>query len=168
MNPLMLPPWEISELDHDVLNRVHGPISTPNTWADIFRDFLHTIPRSDIQVYSDGSRLPDGNAGGGFVIFQLGRIIQTKAFPLGKGKEIYDAEANAALRGIQAALALSTTRFSNNLWVFIDNFEVAKKLSKLATTTSSQEIFIDALEAVKQWKARTRLSHINEGETMVL
>ena len=49
----------------------------------------------------------------------------------------------------------------------LDNLEVAKRLSKLTSTTSSQEIFIEALEAVKQWKARTRLSHVDEGEIKV-
>ncbi|KAI1005489.1 hypothetical protein K3495_g2719 [Podosphaera aphanis] len=80
---------------------------------------------------------------------------------------MHDAEAHAAPRGIQAAIALPSTRFSNDLWIFIDNLEVAKKFLTKNNSTSSQEIFLDALEAVKIWKSRTRLPHISEGEIKV-
>ncbi|KAI0997657.1 hypothetical protein K3495_g10530 [Podosphaera aphanis] len=70
-------------------------------------------------------------------------------------------------RGIQAAIALPSTRFSNDLWIFIDNLEVAKKFLTKNNSTSSQEIFLDALEAVKIWKSRTRLPQISEGEIKV-
>ncbi|KAI0992541.1 hypothetical protein K3495_g15644, partial [Podosphaera aphanis] len=123
--------------------------------------------RSVQSIYSDGSKASDGNSGGGYAIYQLGRVIQTNAFSLGKSKEIYDAEAYAALKGIEAARALSTTRFSKNLWLFIDNLEVAKKLTTKAATTSSQKVFTDAIEADKGWKTRTRLPHISEGEIKV-
>lgn len=45
--------------------------------------------------------------------------------------------------------------------------EVAKKFLTKKNSTSSQEIFIDALEAVKIWKSRSRLPHISEGEIKV-
>ncbi|KAI0999527.1 hypothetical protein K3495_g8674 [Podosphaera aphanis] len=140
--------WEIPE-PKEAFNRVCGPLGTASPRANQFRELLLTIPQSNILVYLDGSKAFDGNAGGGYAIYQLGRLLQTRAFPLGKSKEIYDAEAYAALKGIEAACALSTTRFSKYLWLFTDNLEVAKKLTTKAATTSSQKIFIDALEADK-------------------
>lgn len=166
-NPLFLPPWDIPEQEREAFNRVCGPLGAASSRANLFRELLLNIPQSDILVYSDGSKASDGNSGRGYAIHQLGRLIQTNAFPLGKGKEIYDAEAYAALKGIKAARALSTTRFSKNLWLFIDNLEVAKKLTTKAATTSSQKVFIDAIEADKGWKTRTRLPHISEGEIKV-
>ncbi|KAI0994466.1 hypothetical protein K3495_g13716, partial [Podosphaera aphanis] len=153
-NLFFLPPWDTPWTEIQSMNRINGPKGTPNLRAGKFREFLLSVHPSDILVYSDGARLPDGNAGGAFAIFQLGRKIRTDAFPLGNGKEIYDAEACAALEGIRAASSLPSTRFSNNLWIFIDNLEVAKRLLTKASSTSSQETFIDALEVAKAWKAR--------------
>ncbi|KAI1004606.1 hypothetical protein K3495_g3606 [Podosphaera aphanis] len=166
-NPLLLPSWDTPEIEIHPLNRISGTTGTPNLRAGKFREFLLTVPPSNILVYSDAAKLPDGNTGGGFAIFQLGRKIRTEDFPLGNGKEIYDAEACAALEGIRAATALPSACFSNNLWIFIDNLKVAKRFLTKANSTSSQETFIDALEVAKAWKARTRLPHIRGGEIRV-
>ncbi|KAI0995572.1 hypothetical protein K3495_g12609 [Podosphaera aphanis] len=166
-NLLLLPPWNTPETESQSLNQISGSTGTPNLRAGKFLEFLLTVPPSDILVHSDGAKLPDGKAGAGFAIFQLGRKIWTDAFPLGNGKEIYDAEACAGLEGIRAAIASPSTHFSNNLWIFIDNLEVAKRFLTKANSTSSQETFIDGLEVAKAWKARTRLPHIREGEIRV-
>ena len=98
-----------------------------------------------------------------FVIFQFRIQVKSFAFPLGKGKEVYDAEAHAALKGIQAAISLPSARFANDIWLFIDNVKVARRLFTKTNSISSQYIFLDALEVLKQWKSRSRLPHIREG-----
>lgn len=40
--------------------------------------------------------------------------------PLGKNREVQDAEAQAALEGIRATFALSSALFAKNLWLFLD------------------------------------------------
>ncbi|KAI1002306.1 hypothetical protein K3495_g5894 [Podosphaera aphanis] len=130
----------------------------------MLRDFLSTIPRSDIQLYSDGSKLPNGNAGSGFVAFQIGVQVCAGAYPLGKHKEPVDAEAFAVLQGIRAAATLPTARFSKDLWICIDNEEIASKHLRRILITSSQPIFLQALEAAELWKSRPRLPHILEGQ----
>ena len=79
--------------------------------------------------------------------FQLGRQIHINAFPLGANIEPFDAEVHAALRGIQTAVSLPTTRFARDLWVFINNIKVAKKILTKPSSTSSQTAFLDILEA---------------------
>ncbi|CCU82499.1 endonuclease/reverse transcriptase [Blumeria hordei DH14] len=86
---------------NDILQRAAGPI---NTNASRFRNFLSTLSGRVIQIYSDGSKLPDGNS------------------------DPYDAEAHAALQGIRAAIKLPSARFANDARTFIDNIEVARKL----------------------------------------
>ncbi|KAI1002862.1 hypothetical protein K3495_g5340 [Podosphaera aphanis] len=166
-NPLLNPPWETVESRQNSLARICGPTGTKEFHANVFRTFLSTLLKSDIQVYLDGSKLPDGNAGGGYVIYQFGIQVCAKSFPLGKHKESYDAEIRAAQQGIYAAVALPSARLSNNLWIFIDNEEVARKILTNTPTTSSQQAFLEALEAPKIWKTRARLPHTSEGQINV-
>ncbi|KAI1000193.1 hypothetical protein K3495_g8005 [Podosphaera aphanis] len=142
--------------------------TTPSTsGVNNFRDFVGSVPPADIQVYSDGSKLPDDRTGGGYVIFQLGLQIKTEAFPLGTGKEAFDAEAHAALKGIQAAVALPSARFASNEWLFVDKIEVAARLFTKTTSISSQNTFLDASEMPQKWKAQSRLLHTCEGRIKI-
>lgn len=100
-------------------------------------------------VYSDRSKLPDGNAGAGFVVFQLGRQIGSDVFPLGKVCVVEDAEVHAALQEIKYAISLSSNRFSEYIWVFIDNYSVARKLLPKTPVLSSQTAYLEALETIK-------------------
>ncbi|EED18993.1 hypothetical protein TSTA_127010 [Talaromyces stipitatus ATCC 10500] len=47
----------------------------------------------------------------------------------GHGKEVFDAEAEAALAGAQAAIAYPTAQFATNLWICLDNLEDLPKKS---------------------------------------
>ena len=78
--------------------------------AKDFIEFLPTIPSSDIQVYSDGSKseATDGATGAGSVTYQAGTCIDRKSYSLSRHAEVFDAEASAALTGAKAALALPT------------------------------------------------------------
>ncbi|KAI1002799.1 hypothetical protein K3495_g5405 [Podosphaera aphanis] len=111
-DPLINPLWVTEETKQDSLIRIGGPTSPIETRAQRFNNYLSSLPRNDIQIYSDGSKLCDGNSGGGYVIFQYGIRLCSEAFPLGKFRDSYDAEAHAALRGIRAAISLPSARFA--------------------------------------------------------
>ncbi|KAI0998731.1 hypothetical protein K3495_g9465 [Podosphaera aphanis] len=125
VDPLAHPPWEIKESRENSLLRVGAPTVSNERRVDSFQTFLQNIPKSDILVYTDGSKQLNGNAGIGYVIYQLGLKVCSGAVPLGNSKEIFDAEAFAALCGIEKAVSLSSARFASNVWVFLDNLEVA-------------------------------------------
>ncbi|EED12564.1 conserved hypothetical protein [Talaromyces stipitatus ATCC 10500] len=103
-----------------------------------FTAFQRTIPSSDIVIFSDGSRLVDGRAGGGYIGFQAHHQFLRSSLSYGHGKEVFDAEAEAALAGAQAAIAYPTAQFATNLWICLDNLEVATRLLS-PSTGSSQE-----------------------------
>lgn len=167
IDPLINPPWENMETLRESLSRIEAPLSSEENTTENFYNRLNSIPTSDILLYTDGSRLANGKTGGGFAIFQLGRQIHIDAFPLGTNIEPFDAEVHAALRGIQTAVSLPTTRFARDLWVFIDNIEVARKILTKPSCISSQAAFLDVLEALQTWKARTRLPHVQEGHIKI-
>ena len=79
-------------------------------------------------IYSDGSRLDSVSGhrvGGGVAILQAGRLICQKRIPLSPSLEIFDAEAAAALTALEIAVDLPSARFASNLWVLLDNLDVA-------------------------------------------
>ncbi|KAI0993970.1 hypothetical protein K3495_g14214 [Podosphaera aphanis] len=161
------PPWEIKEPRENSLLRVSAPTVSNERRVESFQTFLQNIPKSDILVYTDGSKLSNGNAGSGYVIYQLGLKVCSSAVPLGISKEIFDAEAYAALYGIQKAVGLSSARFANNVWVFLDNLQVALQLLSLPYCSTSQSIFLKAIEFANKWKTRERLPHTSEGQVKI-
>ncbi|KAI1003833.1 hypothetical protein K3495_g4378 [Podosphaera aphanis] len=154
VDSLVNPPWENIESRQNSHIRVCDPSVPKHMIANTFRIFLRTLPRSDILVFSDGSKLSDGRTGSGFVIYQFGTKVCSNSFPLGQHKECFYAETFAAL---------PSARFSNDIWVFIDNEEVARKLLTRTPMMSAQSIFLQAIEVAKVWKARTRLPHTLAG-----
>jgi len=136
--------------------------------AEDFIEFLTTIPPNDIQVFSDGSKseATDGATGGGSVTFQHGHKIDRKAFSLGRNAEVFDAEASAALCGAKAALLAPTAKYATDMWVFLDNLEVAMRL--LAPSTgSSQAVFEEFCEVASKWRLRPHLPHLPPGSIRV-
>src|SRR5438045_188258 len=132
--------------------------------AEDFIEFLTTIPPNDIQVFSDGSKseATDGTTGGGSVTFQHGHKIDRKAFSLGHNAEVFDAEASAALCGAKAALLAPTAKYATDMWVFLDNLEVAMRL--LAPSTgSSQAVFKEFCEVARKWHLQPHLPHLPPG-----
>ncbi|EDO00456.1 hypothetical protein SS1G_14326 [Sclerotinia sclerotiorum 1980 UF-70] len=71
INPLAFPPWEIRESRVEVEACINGPMGrTKAQAAEDFKVFHAKIPRSDIQIFSDGSKSEskDDAIGGGFVV----------------------------------------------------------------------------------------------------
>lgn len=169
VNPIANPPWATRETREAIATRISGPQGRTREQAALdFTDFLTTVPPRDIQVFSDGSKreATDGATGGGAVIYQYGYQIDRKAFSLGQQAEVFDAEAIAALRGAEAAFAAPTAKLASDLWIFLDNLEVATRL--LAPSTgSSQSAFDSFCELARKWPLRTRLPHIPPGALRV-
>ncbi|KAI0993744.1 hypothetical protein K3495_g14440 [Podosphaera aphanis] len=132
------------ESSRDALVRIGITTGSLETKIQKFKESLFNIPSSVILVYSDGSNLEDKRSGAGYVIFQFGLQVREEALPLAKQKEVEDAEVLAALKGIHAAISLPSARFSNDIWIFLDNQEVARKLLSISDTAISQAAYLDA------------------------
>ncbi|KHJ31151.1 hypothetical protein EV44_g4130 [Erysiphe necator] len=87
IDPISIPPWERFSTRHRISEDTLD-FSNPNSKASKFRNFLKSLPKNDILVFTDGSKLPDGRAGIGYVIFQLDRQISSGSSPLGKNNEM--------------------------------------------------------------------------------
>ncbi len=79
---------------------------------------------------------------------------------------MFDAEASAALTGTKAALSLPSARFATDLWVFLDNLEVATRLLG-PSTGSSQSTFEEFQEVARKWPLRPRLPHTSPGSVRI-
>jgi ribonuclease HI/endonuclease/exonuclease/phosphatase (EEP) superfamily protein YafD len=169
VNPIANPPWIVKPTRRETEARISGPQGrTKEKAAEDFTSFLTTIPLMDIQVFSDGSKneATDGATGGGAVVYQNGLQIARKVFSLGLNAEVFDAEATAALCGANLALAAPSARFATDLWVFLDNLEVAMQLLN-SFPGSSQSVFEEFREIARQWPLRTRLPHTCAGAVRI-
>ncbi|KAF7174224.1 hypothetical protein CNMCM6106_008361 [Aspergillus hiratsukae] len=154
VNPLNHPPWLEHEPREAALARVGAPEGlTKEQAADNFRTLLQSIPENDIVIYSDGSKQDNGQTGAGFVGFIAGCQVLRGSFPLGPNKEVFDAEAIAALLGLKAAIKHLGSHAASNIWICLDNLEVAIQLLS-STTGSSQEVFEDFRTLAATWISR--------------
>ncbi|KAL2012180.1 hypothetical protein VTN00DRAFT_4898 [Thermoascus crustaceus] len=62
--------------------------------------------RPGLSLWSDGSRLENGQAGAGIAWQNPQGVWQTREIPLGKGKEVFDAELIGACTALELALRL--------------------------------------------------------------
>ncbi|KAI0997798.1 hypothetical protein K3495_g10391 [Podosphaera aphanis] len=159
LDPLVDPPWQAKESWCSRTRRV----------TRTSRRLPEGIPSQDMVIYSDGSRLDSVSGprvGGGVAILQAGRLICQKRIPLSPSLEIFDAEAVAALTALEIAVDLPSARFASNLWVLLDNLDVARQL--LSTPTcSSQEIISRFASKAREWPHRSRLPHVLPGGVKV-
>jgi ribonuclease HI len=166
-NPLLYPPWTTQEPREEALARIGAPTDlTKEQAANNFQTFLQSIPESDTIVYSDGSKLENGQAGGGFVGFQADSQLLRSSFPLGPNKEVFDAEAEAALAGLQATMAHPAAQYASNLWICLDNLEVAIQLLS-SPTGSSQAVFENFRTLAATWPSRSRLPQTESGSIRI-
>jgi hypothetical protein len=169
VNPIAHPPWTVRESRSEVIEWISCPQGrTKEKSAKDFTDFLSTIPPKDIQVFSDSSKSEstDGATGGGSVTYQYGYRIDRKVFSLRHNSEVFDAEASAALKGAKAALLAPSTKLATDMWVCLDNLEVAMRL--LAPSKgSSQSVFDEFCEVARKWPSRPRLPHISPGAVRI-
>jgi ribonuclease HI len=166
LNTLQNPPWLPQETHEAAQQRIRAQKQTKEQAAACFRDFYSSLPQTDIKIFSDGSKLRNGMTGVGFAIYQSGRPFQQTSFSLGPNKEAFDAEAEAALAGFKAALRLDTARLATNLWVCLDNLEVATRLLS-PFMGLSQEFFDSFRTHTLTWLARERFPYTDGGSVRV-
>ncbi|TIC95781.1 putative RNA-directed DNA polymerase from transposon BS [Colletotrichum higginsianum] len=132
IDPLELPPWERSADWHTALSMVgYEPRKTKDELATAFTDRLGALSKRDIVVYTDGSQMVDGSrtaAGAGWVGYQATRQIFRGSEPLGHQTEVFDAEAQAAFRGLLEAMRSPTARMADNVHICLDNLAVTARL----------------------------------------
>lgn len=167
INAIAIPPWNPRESREAAQSRVAGPNSTTTEEnKQSFLDFLTTIPFGDIIIYSDGSKQLNGLSGAGFIGYQGGVQVLHQSLALGKGVEVFDAEVKGALEGAKSALALPTAKFATDLWICLDNLEVATRLL-FPFSGSSQAQFDEFLTLNPKWQDRSRLAHTRRGQIRV-
>ena len=161
-------PSTTNTLDREqALQRIGAPCGlSKEQYKANFLTFIQNLPTGDIILYSDGSKLPDGQAGAGFVGYQGGQQVLQQSIPLGKQKEVYDAEVLDALAGLRASLQLPSTKFASGLWICLDNLEVATQLLS-HPIGSSQIHFQEFAELALTWQQRVRLPHILPGKVHI-
>lgn len=142
LDPLLYPPWERYLVKNISSQQIHENSDQFTRITTSFQQILQEILQSDITVYSDGSKQTNSDVGCGYIVSQAGRKLCSGARPLRRYNEIYDGELQAALDGIRAAVALPTTRFVTDLWLFLDNKEVIQNLTSPIKIKSSQSAHI--------------------------
>ena len=166
VDPIKDPPWEGADRGA-ASNRIGTPQGrSKEEAADAFRAWAASIPSLDVVLYTDGSKLENGATGAGYVAYQGAIEITRRAIPLGIKAEVFDAEAIAALAGVEAVMTLSTVSYATNLWVCLDNLEVAIRLGASFPGTS-QETFAAFNKAAEAWKHRPRAACSRLGEIRV-
>lgn len=165
-NPLAAAPWT-KEARQIKAQRIGAPQGASKEFCSkAFLELIAKIPPRDIVLYSDGSKLKNQSTGAGFVAYQYNIQVLYQTIPLGTRKEVFDAEAIGALEGLKAALKLPSTKLAENLWICLDNLEVAMQLLD-SFDGSSQAVFESFKILAKQWQLRTRLLHIPIGSVKV-
>lgn len=125
----------------------------------------------DLILYTDASRLqasPDSEppVGGELVVHQAGRVLLNKSIALNSSLIIFDAEVTAIILAVEVALSLPAARSANNLWVLLDNQDVARKLKRVSVC-SSRGKFAQFTEYAIAWKTWLRLPHTIKDEINV-
>jgi hypothetical protein len=107
--------------------RYNGPRPMPPTERPLDKEAeaeRHTerrrlAPPTDIWVYSDGS-MKGRNTGAGWAVYQGDIVLSEGRKNCGRWMEVADAEAEAALEGMEAALK-HVPPGRTNLWLCLDN-----------------------------------------------
>jgi hypothetical protein len=163
-DPLIVPPWAHAARKEDPQVGFKNGLTKEQAAQD-FKSWLQRQNPLDLVVYTDGSQVahPRRAAGAGWALCwgQGHPIVTTGNQSLPKA-EVFDAEAVAALRGLQNAITCFQAKYANNILICLDNLEIARILGSTAST-SSQQVFAQFQEAEKAWQTRERLPHTSQG-----
>ena len=148
-----IPPWKIPSDEDRILGakeigavgREKGPI--------FFTDWLNkNVSPLDLMVYSDGSKGPIGQVGGGYCLYRGHSSLPVYGkIPLGVTSEVYDAEVLAAVAGLRAAIQHPFANFARHIIVILDNEEAALRLHSLLPTDSSAAAFQEFQDLRDSW-----------------
>ena len=125
---LNIPPLENRKITSKGCILQHKPIHTEKSENEkhIHNTWIKSLPENTVLIYSDGSKMPNGNTGSGWVIYLttvngVRQLAQGSCY-LGKRAEVYDAELHAveeSLYVLPNILHHSTT--PTNVFILIDN-----------------------------------------------
>ncbi|EED14398.1 hypothetical protein TSTA_106070 [Talaromyces stipitatus ATCC 10500] len=98
INPLQYASWHPRESRENAHARIGASIGcTKEQIAANFIAFQHTIPSSDIVIFSDRSRLVDRFVGGSYIRLQAHYQFLYSSLLYGHRKEVFNIEVEAAL-----------------------------------------------------------------------
>ena len=170
IDPLQIPPWEQAGEWSTVLAKIgYSPGISKEEAARSFLQRLDGFSKRDIVVYTDGSLATDNDrtlAGAGWAGYQAGQRLICGSEPLGSQAEVYDAEAHAALRGLQEAARLPSNSMADNVHICLDNLAVAGRLV-CPSPGSSQAKFTAFQDLCNTWAQRERKSWASPGQVYI-
>lgn len=146
--PLRFAPWATLETSENRKEAVGFSGMAKRNAATAFSTWVQQRPPQDLLIYTDGSKLANGWAGAGWVGFQGGREVFRGDSSFQDCAEICDAEAMAAVGGL---LYARRNPPPGNVFICLDNLQVATQLGQLAGVTSSQGVFDSARALVRDW-----------------
>jgi len=166
VNPLAVPPWHeppVPDATDTALSfGAHGV--TKAAKAAAFVQWQRTLPPRDWVLFTDGSKLENGNTGAGWTIVHGANTLASGAFACGAHAEVLDAEAAALHAGLQAAAELAgigapsdqpAARHAGNLWACLDNQGVIRRvLNPTATSLTSQAAVRESADILQAWERR--------------
>ena len=164
-DPLIYPPWQPENLStfQNICSIRDKACADFQYWAD-------SCPPLSMFLFTDGSRLnsSDTAAGAGWFgywgIWKKESACGHLSLPQ---HEVFDAEATAATEGLKAALNSTQAPFTRNLYVLLDNQEVARQLQGFPRG-SSQNTILAFQEAANAWPNRSpRCTAIPPGKVHV-
>ena len=151
VNPLAHAPWEQPGSPHPQVAR--GP--DREAQARNFTAWANARAATDLWVYSDGSKKPDGSTGGGWTVSCCGQTLAEGMAGYGKHVEVFDAEARALCAGLEAALPSTAAPHARNLWACLDNRAVVDLTGGLPKG-SSQGTIMRIQQLLRQWHNRVQ------------
>lgn len=151
-DPLAYPPWQAENprATQNICPTREGAGVAFQQWAD-------TCPPLSMFLFTDGSRLSNSDtvAGAGWYgywgIWKQESARGCLSLPQ---HEVFDAEATAATEGLKAAYSSAQAPYTQNLYVLLDNQEVAQQLQG-CPRGSSQSTILAFQEAADAWPNRS-------------
>ncbi|ODM15661.1 hypothetical protein SI65_08895 [Aspergillus cristatus] len=163
VDPLIMSPWDSSQTPED------QPTAAPRAQArEDFQSWLSSIPQPSLVVYTDGSKEKESTAAGAGWVGYWGtnRIKILSGHTKLPNQEIFDAEARAALLGLQTALKNHRPWHATNLYICLDNLEAVQQLQG-QPRGSSQSVFRGFQEKARAWTNYPRAPGVQPGTVQV-
>src|SRR5699024_8508813 len=111
VDPLLSSPWDSNPEPQE-----QSATITKIQPRDAFHRWLACIPPLSMVVYTDGSKGKDNSVAGAGWVGYWG-ACKTKIFSGHRNHEVFDAEARAALLGLQTALKDPNAQHSTDLYI---------------------------------------------------
>lgn len=111
--------------------------------------------RGGLLLFTDGSKLSNGNTGAGWALYRGGVLIGAGSRPYGPYTEVYNAELYALRDGLTAAHKWTYSAGVANLWACSDSQSgVRRVLNPLSSSLTSQGTVKAITTLIRSWPAR--------------